>query len=130
MADGQLVEGDAWWGINRLRAEALLNRAGLSTEGRVLRFAAGSIYWIKPTLIARLAALNLKAEDFEPEQALVDGTTAHAIERALGVLADAAGLGQLESRDLDRKPPAPGAGRIEIDEPRRVTGKNGQDDTG
>ncbi len=130
VADGQLVEGDAWWGINRLRAEALLNRAGVSTEGRVLRFAAGSIYWIKPALIARLAALNLKADDFEPEQALVDGTTAHAIERALGVLADAAGLGQLESRDLDRKPMAPGTGRIETDDPRHVTGKNGQDDAG
>ena len=102
VADGQLAEGDDWWSINRPRAEALLRRAGVSSAGRRLRFAAGSIYWIKPALLARLAALALEAADFEPEQALVDGTTAHAVERALGVLADAAGLAMRESRELDR----------------------------
>lgn len=102
VGDGHLACGDDWWGINRDRAGAILARVGLDTSGRLLRFPAGSIYWIAPALLARLRSLNLSAADFEPEQALVDGTTAHAVERALGVLADASGLAMRESADLDR----------------------------
>ena len=53
-------------------------------------------------LLERLVALGLGAADFEPEQALVDGTTPHAVERVLGVLADGCGLAMRESADLDR----------------------------
>ena len=57
---------------------------------------------IPPALLERLVALGLGAADFEPEQALVDGTTPHAVERVLGVLADGCGLAMRESADLDR----------------------------
>jgi hypothetical protein len=106
VGDGHLARGDDWWGINRDRAGVILARAGLDIRGRGLRFPAGSIYWIAPALLDRLTALSLSAADFEPEQALVDGTTPHAIERALGVLADAHGLAMRESADLDRMPGA------------------------
>ena len=102
VGDGHLASGDDWWGINRDRAGAILARAGLDTRRRALRFPAGSIYWIRPALLERLVALGLGAADFEPEQALVDGTTPHAVERVLGVLADGCGLAMRESADLDR----------------------------
>ncbi|MCE8540235.1 hypothetical protein KBY27_22450 [Ruegeria pomeroyi] len=109
VADGQLCRGADWWGANRPRAEALLARIG--EQAGELVFAAGSIYWIKPTLLDRIAALGLGAADFEPEQALVDGTTAHAMERVLGCLATTAGLGLCEARALDAPAPPrrPGA---------------------
>ncbi len=100
VADGQFYHGDDWWGANRERATALLARVGLDTEGRTLSFPAGSIYWVRPALLRRIRDLNLSADDFEPEQALVDGTTAHAMERVLGCLAAAAGLAVRQSGDL------------------------------
>lgn len=106
VADGQLCRGADWWGANRPRAEALLDRIG--EQAGELIFPAGSIYWIKPALLDRIGALGLSAADFEPEQALVDGTTAHAMERVLGCLAATAGLGLCEARELDAPaPPRP-----------------------
>ncbi len=102
VSDGHLFEGDQWWGINGARAAEILARGGLQLGDGPLRFPAGSIYWTKPPVLARLAALSLGAADFEPEQALVDGTTAHAVERIMGCLAQADGLQIRQSTDLDR----------------------------
>jgi len=107
VSDGHLYEGDRWWGINGARAAELLARGGLLPGHGPLRFPAGSIYWTKPPVLARLAALSLGAADFEPEQALVDGTTAHAVERIMGCLAQVDGLQIRQSADLDRPVRAP-----------------------
>ena len=101
VSDGQIYEGDTWWGANRTRTGELMGRSGI-TQGHDLRFPAGSIYWIKPALLARLTALNLTPGDFEPEQALVDGTTAHAVERFLGALAEDENLRIVEASLLDK----------------------------
>jgi hypothetical protein len=100
VADGHLCVGAKWWGANSARTQALLARHGISAPQDQLRFAAGSIYWIKQALLQRLADLQLGPEDFEPEMGQVDGTTAHALERALGVLSQQAGLEIRESRSL------------------------------
>jgi hypothetical protein len=101
VADGHLCEGAEWWGMNRPRAAEILARAGITAPDR-LRFPAGSIWWARPEMLRRIAGLGLGAADFDPERALVDGTTAHALERALGPLAEASGLRLLQGRDLDR----------------------------
>jgi len=100
-APGQIHEGDAEWGMNRPRAVALLERAGLPAPASPLRFPAGSIWWAKPAVLEKLRALDLGAADFEPEQALVDGTTAHAIERLMGPLTALAGQNILTGPELD-----------------------------
>ncbi|MFV0490832.1 MAG: rhamnan synthesis F family protein [Pseudorhodobacter sp.] len=105
VANGQILEGPDWWGPNRARAGEILNRAGIAPGD--LRFAAGSIYWIRPELLLHLAALPVGPEDFEEEMGQVDGTTAHALERAFGLVARQAGLALIEARDLDRPPAAP-----------------------
>ena len=102
VTDGQLYRGDAQWGVNRPRAEELLARTGRILPPVVpLAFPAGSIYWAKRAVIDALRALVLTPQDFEPEQALVDGTTPHAIERLLGSLAQLAALDIREAHDLD-----------------------------
>lgn len=101
VAQGQRYEGDVHWGMNRARASALLARRGMSLPDTDLIFPAGSIYWVRQEALAQIAALGLEAADFEPEQALVDGTTAHALERLFGSLAQRAGLDILTPDQLD-----------------------------
>lgn len=101
VADGHRTRGEDWWGTNRPRAAELLARAGISPLPRPLCFAAGSIYWVKPAALAPLQALALGQRDFEPEQALVDGTTAHALERGIGLMLAARGYAIRETRELD-----------------------------
>ena len=83
------------------RAAEILARAGIEAPDR-LRLPAGSIWWARPAMLRRIADLDLGAAGFDPERALVDGTTAHALERALGPLTEASGLQLLQGRDLDR----------------------------
>lgn len=103
VADGHLCAGAEWWGANRHRTFALLAASNGALPDRQLKFAAGSIYWIKPALVGALSGLGLTAADFEPEMGQVDGTTAHAIERALGLLALHHGIDMVQSSALDQQ---------------------------
>ncbi len=85
------VAGPEHWGGDEHLVGELLRRLQLGLEPRELRFAAGSMYWIRGFLLQGLRALDLSPLDFEPEHGLIDGTTAHAVERVIGVLAAEAG---------------------------------------
>jgi len=101
VADGHHLSGQAWWGPNRARAAALLAQCGLDPGLEGLSFAAGSVWWISPALLARLAGLPLTPADFEPEMGQVDGTTAHVLERVFGLVAGRAGLHIRQASALD-----------------------------
>lgn len=101
VADGHAFYGNIWWGINHAQGMALLARAGIGSKIPALEFPAGSIYWLKPQILNSLRQLDLAADEFEPEQALVDGTLAHAMERCIGLLARIQGLAIRESHMLD-----------------------------
>jgi len=81
-------------GGNRPRAEALLARLGAAPPPGPLRFPAGSIYWARAELLAKLAQLRLEPADFE-------GTTAHTVERLMGWLAVVAGQKVCTAKALD-----------------------------
>lgn len=100
VADGHRHHGDTWWGTNRPRATELLARIGITANAAPLVFPAGSIYWVKPGILGLIRQMRLTVGDFEPEQALVDGTTAHALERAFGYLASPVGLVIKESSEF------------------------------
>ena len=96
------VLGPEFWGGDERTTRDLLRRLQLDLEPERLRFAAGSMYWIRGFLIQGLRALDLSSVDFEAEAGQVDGTTAHAIERAIGVLTSEAGyrIADTSSPDL------------------------------
>lgn len=100
VADGQRFEGAAWWGANRDKTTALLRRVELDALTDPLSFPAGSIYWIKPLMLGMIKAMQLDETLFEPEEGQVDGTLAHAFERAIGALARAAGQKIRQTSDL------------------------------
>jgi len=94
--------GSEYWTTNLNRSEELASRLEIELEAGELIFAAGSMYACKALVIQGLRALCLKRSDFEDENAQVDGTTAHAIERLMGILTRMGGyqqctIGQLKS---------------------------------
>ncbi|WP_424960839.1 glycoside hydrolase family 99-like domain-containing protein [Leucobacter ruminantium] len=99
-AENCLVGPEHWGGDQQLTAE-LLRRLELDLAPSELLFASGSIYWVRGFLLNGLRALDLSSEDFDDEQGQVDGTTAHAIERAVGILCEEAGFSLREVQDLN-----------------------------
>lgn len=99
-ADGNLLDA-GFWGGNDGSAAELLRRIELDVDRSRLRFAAGSIYWVRGFALQGLRSLNLGRDDFEPEEGQVNGTTAHALERVLGLLVEEAGLALVERSALE-----------------------------
>jgi lipopolysaccharide biosynthesis protein len=106
IADGQAYEGRVWWGVNEARVRALMRRIEVDADPRALRFPAGSMYWTKPLTLRMLRGLRLRPEEFEVEQAQLDGTLAHAVERAMGYVASAAGQAIRQTSEIDAAPRA------------------------
>ncbi|WP_291055618.1 glycoside hydrolase family 99-like domain-containing protein [Herbiconiux sp.] len=97
------VLGPEFWGGDRDIVAALLGRIQIDFDDEALRFAAGSIYWIRGFLLQGLRAFELAPGDFEEEAGQVDATTAHGIERILGIVAGEAGY---DIRDASSLPDA------------------------
>lgn len=95
-AEGAALHGKEWWGSNLERASEIYDKA-LPEQ---LSFPAGGMFWAKPAVISRLASFGLDLSDFEAEAGFVDGTTAHAIERLIGVLAVEGGGRIVDAREL------------------------------
>jgi len=95
-APGQVL-GPAYWGANLPLVRALGRRGDIPIDPAQLRFAAGSMYWVRGTVLTRLRELHLRAAHFDTERGQDDGTTAHALERYLGYLVR--DMGDLVSSD-------------------------------
>src|ERR1035437_6262656 len=89
-SDGSVL-GPEYWGDNQPVTHTLMRRIELGFDESQLRFPAGSMYWIRGFLLQGLRALNLSAADFEKESGQVNATTAHALERIVGLLTAEAG---------------------------------------
>lgn len=103
VADGQHFTGTEWWGSNFEITQHLLRRLETEISWDVLSFPAGSIYWMKPLMVGLLQSMQLQEDHFDIETAQVDGTLAHALERAMGFLAMSAGQGVVQSTQLEQK---------------------------
>lgn len=97
---GGHVRGPETWGSDRELVEALAARLPLAFDPETLRYAAGSMYWARPWVLQRLADLAISREHFEPEADHLDGATAHALERFVGIASAASGLDLVETDDV------------------------------
>jgi len=101
VADGQIFGSDqSHWDGNLKRLRSLGPKIGIEDIPDCSPFPAGSMYWIRPFLLRQIAALNLRSEDFELEPLPPDGTTAHGVERLLGLICHDAGMRIIESGEL------------------------------
>lgn len=100
VADGQHFTGIEWWGSNFEITQHLMRRLEVEVSWETLSFPAGSIYWLKPLTLGLLKAMKLSEDHFDVETAQVDGTLAHALERAMGYLAMAADQRVLQTSQL------------------------------
>lgn len=90
-ADSRLTE-EPFWGDNRYRVTRLAEAMGLAPDSVPLDFFAGSMFWARPEALDPLLRALGERDDFPPEAAQLDGTLAHAIERAFSLSAMAAGF--------------------------------------
>ncbi len=103
--------GPEYWGGDYELVTELAKRLGLQFKKDSLDFIAGSIYWVRGFVLQGLRSLCLSPDCFEDEAGQIDGTTAHAVERLIGLLTVEAGLtnrevgqlfGSCEDTDEDR----------------------------
>ena len=81
------------WGENYLLTKNFLSGLGIEIDNRhLIEFPAGSMFWFKPKALAPLLDSNLSFDDFPEECGQVDGTLAHAIERAFLFIVEASGF--------------------------------------
>ncbi|MBQ3336650.1 MAG: hypothetical protein IKO05_08870 [Selenomonadaceae bacterium] len=91
------------WGRNYLVTKNFLHRLGIEVDNRnLIEFPAGSMFWFKPKALAPLFDSGLTFDDFPEERGQIDGTIAHAIERAFLFIVEAAGFGWVKV-DSDEK---------------------------
>lgn len=80
------------WGANFASCRALLRRMGVEiNENIYLEFPTGSMFWCRTDALKSLRNLALRFEDFDDEAGQIDGTLAHAVERAFLYSVEASG---------------------------------------
>lgn len=84
--------GREFWGGNAELIDDLAARLDIPVDLERTFFPGGSMYWARVSLLRQLGELGLDEADFPPEPLPGDGTTAHALERLVGVIAAAQGL--------------------------------------
>lgn len=97
------VAGIEHWGSNQGIIEALAYRLPMAFDPDELQFPAGSMFWCRPWLLERIADLDINDEHFEPEAGQYDATTAHALERLVGVYSTVAGMEIVEAMDVKQR---------------------------
>ena len=81
-----VVPMNFYWGSNAMTIESLARRLGQAPEKiKPLTFIAGTMFFARTDALAPLLNMAIEDADFEPEGGQVDGTLAHALERAVSI---------------------------------------------
>ncbi len=87
-----LISMSFYIGSNLERVSELAARLGVAVDLERDYFVAGTMFFARSEALRPLMNIALDANDFEPEEARLDGTMAHAIERIFAYSATAAGF--------------------------------------
>lgn len=88
------------WLANRGTGGAWGHRLGIPDIPKgYFDFPVGSMFWARSEVLRPLFESGITLDDFEPEAGQTDGTLAHAMERLLGVVAEASGRPMAILRD-------------------------------
>lgn len=92
-----------YWGANKANVERLCARIGIRAPDPASDvFVSGSMFWARLEGLRPLLDAHLDTWEFEPENAQVDGTMAHAVERIFTMSVLASGLRLAASEDPAR----------------------------
>ena len=90
---GHIVPMTYYLGANEKRVLGLAARMGIGREAVMKQpFVAGSMFFCRVSALSPLLNLALLEDDFETETGQMDGTLAHAIERAFTISVRSAGM--------------------------------------
>ncbi|MGG8022682.1 class I SAM-dependent methyltransferase [Klebsiella aerogenes] len=91
------------WLANKQQGSELCAKMGIACPEGYFNFPAGSMFWARVDALAPLFDMNLTWQDFPEEKGQTDGTTAHAIERLLGIVPQALNYGSLIIKDSENE---------------------------
>lgn len=79
------------WTSNRGHADALARRMGLGQLPSAINFPAGSMFWMRSSVLKMFVDLDLNWNFYPLEPLPSDGTVLHALERLFGVVPELTG---------------------------------------
>jgi lipopolysaccharide biosynthesis protein len=83
---GARMSTEAAWGANQAATLALARRLGVSPETFRLDYFAGTMFWVRRSVLEPMRGLGLTLADFPEEDGARDGALQHACERLFGAL--------------------------------------------
>jgi lipopolysaccharide biosynthesis protein len=86
------------WGGNRAATLALAERIGIPSAEFSLDYFAGSMFWVRRSVLEPVRKLGLTIADFPEESGARDGELQHACERLFGALPALSGMRLAETR--------------------------------
>lgn len=92
------------WLANAHQGREILNNLGIEFEDGIFTYPVGSFFWAKMDAVKPLFDYKFKYEDFPDEAGQTDGTTAHALERAIAFVSKSRGyeiaIHEYESKNI------------------------------
>jgi len=100
---GHVVDMTTYWGSNKQAALRLAERMGVDYHSTMKQpFVAGTMFYARVSALQPLLNLSISEDDFDSEKGQVDGTFAHAVERAFSIslLSSDMGLANSDSDEI------------------------------
>lgn len=102
---GNILLMSVYYGANALAVAMLGSKVGVGKKQmKNLCFVAGSMFFARKEALLPILNLGLSEADFEAEDNQIDGTLAHAVERAFGLGLIVSGMKLADSASTPEKP--------------------------
>ena len=75
-----------WGRGNKKSVRRLLHKLNIDYDLDQTEFVAGSMFWVKSSILKLIQEINFSPSDFEIESGQLDDTLSHHIERLIGIL--------------------------------------------